>query len=169
MHTEKLFEVKGSIVQAYIVCKRQAWLLSRNIGPSSDNPFLEIGKLISQEYYKNDRKEVYFDGVVLDLIRKEDELLLVGEIKKSSRAKNAAILQLKFYLYKLFKNNIKARGKLFIPEEKKTFDVELTTDDIEEIETLTQEIDSFLYSQLPPQPQKIKACSKCSYKEFCWA
>ncbi|WAM31605.1 CRISPR-associated protein Cas4 [Caldicellulosiruptor naganoensis] len=166
---EKAFDIKGSIVQAYIVCKRQAWLLSRNIGPSSDNPFLEIGKLISQEYYKNDKKEVYFDGVVLDLIRQEDEVLLVGEIKRSSRAKNAAILQLKFYLYKLFKNNIKARGKLLIPEEKKTFDVELTTDDIEEIETLTEEIALFLYSQLPPQPQKIKACSKCSYKEFCWA
>lgn len=166
---EKLIDIKGSIVQAYIVCKRQAWLLSRNIGPSSDSPFLEIGKLISQEYYKNDKKEVYFDGVVLDLIRQENEILLVGEIKKSSRAKNAAILQLKFYLYKLYKNNISARGKLLIPEEKKIFDIDLTADDIEQIETLTEEISSFLSSSLPPQPQKIKACSKCSYKEFCWA
>ncbi len=166
---EKLIDIKGSIVQAYIVCKRQAWLLSRNIGPSPDNPFLEIGKLISQEYYKHDKKEVYFDGVVLDLIRQENEVLLVGEIKKSSRAKNAAILQLKFYLYKLFKNNINAHGKLLIPEEKKTFDVQLSFDDITEIENLIEEISLFLLSPLPPQPQKIKACSKCSYKEFCWA
>ncbi|WAM33903.1 CRISPR-associated protein Cas4 [Caldicellulosiruptor morganii] len=166
---ENFFDVKGSTIQAYIVCKRQAWLLSRNISPAGDNPFLEIGKLISQEYYKHDKKEVFFDGVVLDLIRNENEVLLVGEIKKSSKSKNAAMTQLKFYLYKLFKSNINARGKLLIPEEKKTFDVVLSFDDIRDIENLIEEISQFLSRSLPPEPQKIKACSKCSYKEFCWA
>lgn len=164
-----MVDIKGHIVQAYTVCKRQAWFLSRNIGPSSDNPFLEIGKLISQEYYKKDKKEIYFDGVVLDLIRQENGVLLVGEIKKSSSAKNAALLQLKFYLYKLYKNGISAHGKLLIPEEKKTFDIELTFEDIAEIENLTEEISLFLSSSLPPKPQKTRVCSKCSYKEFCWA
>ncbi|ADQ42001.1 CRISPR-associated protein Cas4 [Caldicellulosiruptor acetigenus I77R1B] len=166
---ERFLDIKGHIVQAYVVCKRQAWLLSRNISPVQDNPFLEIGKLISQQFYKHDKKEVYFDGVVLDLIRKEDEVLVVGEIKKSSKKVAAAILQLKFYLYKLLKHNIKARGKLLIPEEKKTYDVELTFEDIETIESLLSEITEVLSSFLPPLPQKIKACAKCSYKEFCWA
>ncbi|MGB4501767.1 MAG: Dna2/Cas4 domain-containing protein [Dethiobacteria bacterium] len=43
--------VTGSMVQAYTVCPRQAWLASRPICPDEDNVYLALGRLVDQQSY----------------------------------------------------------------------------------------------------------------------
>jgi len=51
-------KITGSIIQAYNICKRQAWLMSRQITGDQYNEFLAIGRLISEESFKRDKKEL---------------------------------------------------------------------------------------------------------------
>lgn len=41
--------ITGSLVQAYTVCPRQAWLASRQICPDEDNVYLALDRLIDQQ------------------------------------------------------------------------------------------------------------------------
>ena len=50
------FRVTGSLVQAYTVCPRQAWLASRKICPDEDNVYLALGRLIDQQSYEREKK-----------------------------------------------------------------------------------------------------------------
>lgn len=46
-----------SIFNAYNICKRQAWLMMRNLTADQDNAFLEIGRLIDETAFKREKKE----------------------------------------------------------------------------------------------------------------
>jgi len=50
--------IYGSLVQAYKICPRQAWLMSRNLIGNQQDESLSIGRLISETTYKNSKKEV---------------------------------------------------------------------------------------------------------------
>ncbi len=49
--------ITGSMVQAYTVCPRQAWLTSRQICPDEDNVYLALGRLIDQQSYGREKKK----------------------------------------------------------------------------------------------------------------
>ncbi len=159
--------VSGTLVQSYIVCKRQTWLMAHQIVPDQENMYLEIGRLIDEKSYERTRKKVHFDNVVMDLIRSEDGDLVVGEVKKSSRGVESAKMQLLFYLYKLNEYGIEARGRLLFPEERKRIDVELDDKAVRQIESLIREIVYIINQPFPPSFKKIAYCKHCAYKEFC--
>lgn len=48
--------IVGSLVQAYSICPRQAWLMSRQITPDEDNVYLQLGRLIQSQAYSRERK-----------------------------------------------------------------------------------------------------------------
>jgi CRISPR-associated exonuclease Cas4 len=75
--------------------------MSRNLNPDQQNPFIEIGRLISQESYKRERKEIRLENIVIDILRKEGEEIVIGEVKKSSKFEKSARMQLAYYLWKL--------------------------------------------------------------------
>lgn len=60
--------------------------MSRQIVPDQDHPFIEIGRLIDTESYDRDRKKIELEDIIIDLIKSEKGNILVGEIKKSSKA-----------------------------------------------------------------------------------
>ncbi|MCS7163561.1 MAG: CRISPR-associated protein Cas4, partial [Thermodesulfovibrio sp.] len=125
-----------TLIWYYYICPREVWLMSRHLEPYQGNPFIEIGRLLSQEAYKRDRKEIMIQtpeqqgGMVIDLIKTEDEEILIGEVKKSSSYEKSARMQLAYYLFRLKLLGIEAKGQLLFPKEKRRVDVYLT-DEIE--------------------------------------
>ena len=161
--------VTGTLIQCYNICKRQTWLMAHQIIPDQENQFIEIGRLIDEESYDRDKKKINYENVVLDLVKTNEGDLVVGEVKKSSRAKESARMQLAFYLYKLKHNGVEAKGMLFFPEERKREMVDLTPELEQQIETMIKDIEHIIFQENPPPFKKIGFCKHCGYKEFCWS
>lgn len=143
--------------------------MARNIEPLQDHTFIEIGRLISEESYKREKKEVVMENIVIDVLRRDDESIIIGEVKKSSKFEKSARMQLAFYLYRLKEKGIIAKGELMFPKEKKRVEVILTPDIEEELKQTGVEIERIRDSEIPPPAEKIPFCKNCGYQEFCWA
>lgn len=163
--------IPPSIFNAYNLCPRQAWLMSRNLTADQQNTYLDIGRLISRESFKREKKEIYLADISakIDMISKYNNQIFVAEIKKSSATMESGILQLKYYLYLLHKKNIKVDGLIKIPKEKISRKVSLTKPDITFIEKQKIKIKKMLNRDKPPEQKKIKICRTCAHNEFCWA
>lgn len=143
--------------------------MDHKLEASQDNTFLELGKLLSEEAYKRERREVEVGNMKLDLLKSEDKHIVIGEVKKSSRFLKAAEMQLLFYLYQLKEQGIQATGELLIPKEKKRLKVELTPEREKEVKDTIIKIQEIITLDKPPAPVKCRFCSPCAYREFCWA
>lgn len=161
-------KINATIFQAYIVCPREAWFLFNSIPSNPEHSYLEIGRLIHETSYSRNRKEIFIDRLLkIDLIKGK----LIGEIKKSSRHRESARLQLLFYLYYLKKEKglEDLDGVLLFPKERKREEVKLTPEDEKRIEELLKEMEEVLNKPTPPPLEKKPYCRTCSYREICWA
>lgn len=161
--------VVGSLIQSYMVCPRQAWLMSRQICPDEDHIYLQLGRLIQRQSYSRERKEIHLGHLALDLVRRGGQNLVVAEVKKSSRASAAARMQLAFYLYELRQMGLEAQGELLFPEERRREPLVLTEALAMEVAALKQRIQALLRQPAPPPPARIQFCTRCAYSDFCWA
>jgi len=159
--------ITGTLIWYYYICKREVWLMSREINSYQDNAFLELGRIISGESYSREKKEIPIEGGKIDLIKKRDGSLVIGEIKKSSKYLEPATMQLLFYLWKLKRLGVEATGELLIPKEKKRIPVNLTPDAIEKLENAIQNIKEIIKRDTPPPVVKTRFCRRCAYYEFC--
>ncbi len=161
-----------SIFNAYKICKRQAWLMVRQLNADQNNEFLEIGRLIDNKSFKRQKKKIYLADLeaLIDMIIKKDETIYIAEIKKSSKTLESGIKQLKYYLYLIkVKKGINAKGIIKIPKEKISREISLTKQDVEEIEKTLKEMKMVLNSNTPPKLKKMeKICKVCAHFEFCW-
>uniref|UniRef100_A0A7C3MKE4 CRISPR-associated exonuclease Cas4 n=1 Tax=Dictyoglomus thermophilum TaxID=14 RepID=A0A7C3MKE4_DICTH len=162
--------ITGSLIESFLICERQAWLMAHQITPDQDHPYLELGRLIDEESFTDEKKKISLENMIIDLIKTENKTLILGEIKKSSKVQEIAKIQLAFYLYSL-KNNygIKADGLLIFPKEKRRVRVVLDKELEEKIEDTIKRIEILIYKGKPPLPQKIPYCKLCAYREFCWS
>lgn len=161
--------VVGSLIHAYLICPRKTWLMSRHISPDEDNIHLQIGRFIQSQSYARERKEVHIAHLAIDLVRRGGKNFVVAEVKKSSRAIEAARMQLAFYLYELKRMGIEAEGELLFPEERKREYLVLTPDLEAKVASLKEEIVRIILRPVPPSPERNRFCPKCAYAEFCWA
>jgi CRISPR-associated exonuclease Cas4 len=159
----------ATLIWYYYICHREVWLMARQITPWQENPFIEIGRLISEESYQRERKEIHLENIVIDLLKTEGENVVIGEVKKSSRFEKSARMQLVYYLWRLKQLGISATGRLLFPKEKKKVTVTLTEEIENELSNAQKQIKSIIQMETPPSLKKIKFCSKCGYKEFCWS
>ena len=90
--------ISGSLIQAYLICPRQSWLMSRNLFGDQYNEFMAIGRLYSDESYKREKKEIKIGSNVIDVLKKENGEVVLIETKKSSRAIDASKFQLLYYI-----------------------------------------------------------------------
>ncbi len=159
--------VNPYIIQAYLTCPREAWLEYHSISSYQDQSLLILGRLIHETSYKRDKKEVLVDNLLkVDIVRDE----LVAEVKKSSRHKKAAYMQLAYYLYYLkHEKGITTKGLLLFPKERKREEVVLTEELEKEIEKLLGDIENLVQKESPPLPRKTRYCKKCAFYEFCYA
>ncbi|ACX52111.1 CRISPR-associated protein Cas4 [Ammonifex degensii KC4] len=162
-------KVIGSYVQAFLICPRQVWLMSRQICPDEDHELLQIGRLIQSQSYARERKEVHIEHLALDLVRRAGKNFVVAEVKKSSRAAEAARMQLAFYLYELKQMGLEAEGELLFPEERRKEYLVLTPELEAKIVKMKEDIVQIIARPIPPAPARTRFCGKCAYAEFCWA
>lgn len=143
--------------------------MARELNPDQDNSFLEIGRIIEDNFYKRESKSLNIANMRIDLMKKEGESVLIGEVKKSSRYEKPAIMQLSFYLLKLKETGINAKGEILIPKERKKILVELNEEVEEELKSLMDEIEDIMMKNEPQKKEQIRFCTNCAYKEFCWS
>jgi CRISPR-associated exonuclease Cas4 len=52
----KVLHITGLKVAYFIICKRKLWLFSRNIKGGHTSEYVEIGKLIEKQFFKDKNK-----------------------------------------------------------------------------------------------------------------
>lgn len=161
--------ITGNLINAYYVCKRKLWLYAHEIGPDRSHQLLEIGRLYDTSTYKRDKKQISMSGMKIDLLKKRDGELLVGEVKKTSKFEEAAKMQLAFYLYRLKEQGIELEGELLVPKERKRERIKLDAPLLNKLETAMEDIEAIINSDKPPAAEKVKYCRNCAYNDFCWA
>lgn len=163
------FNVSGTYIWYYCICKREVWLLAHGIEADQQDENIQMGNAIHETTYKRESKEIEFDHSKFDVISREDGKLIVGEIKKSSTYIDSARMQLLFYLKELEDSGIDAEGILLFPEEKKRETVLLDAENKKRLEAIIEEIKAIVAKEHPLAPIQNKYCKKCAYGEFCWA
>jgi len=114
-------------------------------------------------------KEIHIENMIIDLLKINEENIVICEVKKSSRFEKSAKMQLAYYLLRLKQLGISATGQLLFPKERKKLTVILTKEIEDELISVQKEIKSIIQMEMPPPAKKIKYCSKCGYREFCWS
>ena len=164
---ELLPRINATVFYSYQVCPREAWLYFHRLTSDKENPFLILGRLIHEQSYKRERKEIFVDQLLkIDLFQDN----LVAEVKKSSKHEEAAELQLCYYLYYLkHEKGLEFEGVLLFPKERKRKRVVLTPEKESTIEELLRKMQAVLLADKPPPPKKTKFCRSCAFRDFCWA
>ncbi|NLW55904.1 MAG: CRISPR-associated protein Cas4 [Firmicutes bacterium] len=169
MRENRDLHVTGTLVWYYYICHREVSLMGRLITPDQDDSNVELGRFLHELRYARDKKEISLGNIKIDIMRRDGEEIVIGEIKKTSRFKESARMQLGFYLKELKQRGIRARGELFFPEEKRRERVELTAELEAELDNVERDILRIIYQEYPPAPEKNKWCRRCAYAEFCWS
>ncbi|MGC8569521.1 MAG: Dna2/Cas4 domain-containing protein, partial [Nitrososphaeria archaeon] len=112
--------ITGTLVWYYFVCKREVWLMSREITPDEQDEGLRIGRAVHSVYYKDMKKEVQLEGMKVDRVRGR----MIYEIKTSSKYLEAAKFQLLYYIYRFMEEGVDVDGEILIPREGKRIRVD---------------------------------------------
>ncbi|OUM86957.1 MAG: CRISPR-associated protein Cas4 [Bacillus thermozeamaize] len=169
MSEQEALGVNGTLIWYYYICKRQVWLMARQLNPDEHDENLEWGRFLHEWRYAREKKELAFENVRLDVVGEREGKLVVAEVKKSSKFRKSAEMQLLFYLWQLWEAGVEAVGELRFPEEKRRETVRLDESSLEELKSAVSGIHRIVSSATPPKAQKIGYCKNCAYREFCWA
>jgi len=163
--------VGGVKVQYYFHCKTQLWLFSKFLNREQESELVVIGKIIERNTFDRIRsRNISIDQKIsIDLVRYKGGLVIY-DVKKSSKFKEAHRYQVLYYLWYLKKvKGIKnVRGVIVYPTERRRVYLDLTPDEEKRIEDILRDINSIISRSKPPPPIYRKFCRKCAYFEFCW-
>lgn len=160
--------ITGVMMNYYLVCHTKLWLFAHDIQMEQESDVVALGKLTHEEHYTRDTSKEAFmlGGIKLDRITPDG---LIHEVKKSDKARNAHIWQLKYYLWVLKQNGFgQLDGILEFPKQRKRIPVSLTKEDENKIPKKMEHIRKIVAQSGPPKPEKIPFCRRCSYRELCW-
>ena len=62
------FELNGTQVNYYFVCKRKLWLFSHGITFESGSDLVKIGRLIDKDSFKRKKKNIRIGNIAIDHI-----------------------------------------------------------------------------------------------------
>lgn len=160
-------KISGLMVNYYFVCKRKLWCLVKNINFEETDENVKLGKLIDENSYSIETKQIMIEDTVnIDFIRK---WRVIHEIKKSKAIEDAAIWQVKYYMYFLKKRNMNIeKGVIDYPEIRERKEIYLSEEDENYLSEVLKEIEEICNCELPPKIINSKICKKCSYYEFCY-
>ena len=159
-------DITGVMVQYYVVCKRELWFYIKQINMNYNNDDITIGKLIHEQAYSRENKEVRIDNMVFDFVRNDDELVIF-EMKKSSKLSIGAKYQLYFYMYNLRSISPRVKGILVYPKERKREEIFLDDDIIEKMDQIIKGILKISNLNKPPIAENNNYCKRCSFYELC--
>jgi CRISPR-associated exonuclease Cas4 len=131
----------------------------------NESGLVKVGKFIDQTTYKEEKHNFMIEDIAnIDYLKNNT----VHEVKKSESQLDAAIWQVKFYLYHLHLRGVKdIKGKIDLPLQKKTETVELEEGDVEIIAGKIEEIEKIINSEFPPHIEPLKVCRACAYYDLC--
>lgn len=156
----------GTQINYYFVCHRKLWLFTRDIRFEDENEYVQLGRLIDENSYKRNKKQIEIGNIKIDFI---DQKGVIHEIKKSDRIEKAHIYQLKYYIYTLRGMGVEGiTGEIDYPKLKKKETVVWEEADEAEFETIFSSIRDILGREKPPAVINQPYCKKCAYYEFCY-
>lgn len=160
-------EVTGIMVYYYYVCKRKLWYYLHEIRMEAENQDVKLGKLLDENSYMRDNKHVMIDGVInIDFLRGNHVL---HEVKKSRSIEEAGIMQVKYYMYYLYKKGITdVNAKIDYPLLKQSISVELEDEDFATLDRVVHDIVLYALSDEIPELDKNVICKKCAYHDLCF-
>lgn len=160
-------EITGVMVYYHEVCHRKLWYFYHGIQMEQENENVKIGKILDEETYRRDEKHINIDNIInIDFIRSSG---ILHEIKKSKKIEDAGILQVKYYLYYLKQKGVTGiKARIDYPLLKKSLEIELTDEDVKEIEEVLSDIRSIVNRDFPPELKKKNICKSCAYFDLCF-
>jgi CRISPR-associated exonuclease Cas4 len=159
-------QITATQINYHLICKRKLWLFSHQINMEHSSELVEIGKLIHEQSYAREKKEITIGPIKIDFIGSDG---VVREIKKSSKMEEAHIWQLKYYLYYLKLKGVNdLTGELVYPKQKQKTQVFLTEEDEKELEIILQDIETIVSKEEIPLVINKTICRQCSYYELCY-
>ena len=111
--------VTGVMMNYYHICHTELWFFAHNIVMEHGSDIVALGKLTHEEHYTSDtsKDEFMLEGIKLDRVTADG---LVHEVKKSDRAENAHIWQLRHHLWRLNQAGFgQLKGILEFPKQRK--------------------------------------------------
>lgn len=165
MNTSPLFT--GTQINYYFICHRKLWLFSHGLNMEHNSDTVYLGKLIGEESYDREKKEIQIDNLIsIDFVGSDR---VIHEIKKSNKMEQAHEFQLLYYLYYLKTKGIDdVTGKINYPKLRQTVDIKLTPENECKLNDIFKAMQKIIDSKKLPERLKISFCKKCSYFELCW-
>lgn len=162
--------ITATHINYYHICHRKLWLFAHGLNMEHTSDTVTEGKLIGENTY-TDRATKYteleLEGIKIDYYDTRNKV--VHEIKKSDKMEAAHEAQVKYYLYILRHHGIEgATGILEYPSLRHTAQVELTDQDIVDIQRWEVEILDIINREEMPSVIHKPVCKRCSYYEFCY-
>jgi len=159
--------ITGVMIYYYFICQRKLWYFCHDINMEEENESVMLGKLLDESSYKRDDKHININNIInIDFIKEHHEL---HEVKKSKAIEEASIWQVKYYLYYLKQRGVDdIRGKIDYPLLKKNLVVDLSENDIVEMERIISDILKIKRQDFPPMFSETRICKKCAYHDLCF-
>ena len=150
----------------FFICKRKLWLFSHEIRMEQNSELVALGKLLHENSYKRENKEIQIGPVKIDFIGNDG---IIHEIKKTPSVEKAHAWQVKYYIWYLKQLGVgNLRGEIDYPKLKKRTEIKLLREDEVEIENILHNIEKLISSEEVPPPLNKAICRKCSYYELCY-
>lgn len=170
MYPARSFLPSGTEVQYYSVCHTKLWLFSHYIRMEDNSDDVLIGRVIHEDSFRREHKEIIIDGkVALDFVKTGGKLV-IHEIKKDYKLVEVHRIQIRYYLW--YVRHILGiglvEGIIDYPSHKMHEEVILTEEDEVIIPDMITRINEIVHQPDSPSPKKIRVCLKCAYFEFCW-
>lgn len=158
--------VTGTEVNYYLICKKKLWLFSRQITMEQSSQKVEIGRVIHEESFQREKKEILIDDTIaIDFAEKQ---LTIHETKSTKAMDKASRYQLLYYLYYLEKKGIEGiKGVVHYYKNRTTEEISLTEEDRNELDTIIKAVEEIKHAASPPYVERTRLCDKCSYFELC--
>lgn len=155
------------MVYYYFICKRKLWYFNNDLTMEKGNELVKIGKLIDENSYKREKKNILIDeNINIDFIK---DWKVLHEVKKSRKIEQASIWQLKYYMWLLKEKGVDIqKGILDYPllrKRKEIYPDEINEQKIEEIVLGIKQIQALKKAPLVINKQ---ICKKCAYFELCY-
>jgi CRISPR-associated exonuclease Cas4 len=169
--TDEEFEslrTNGIKVNYYVICQKKLWLYSHDIRMETRNERVSLGRLLHQRAYRDQsRRELLIDNLIkIDLLEGSGKVL---EVKYSRRMREAARLQVLYYLYYLKRLGVTGlTGELRFPREKRRESVLLNETAERQVEAALRDIRRIEQLPVPPLVEFMPICRSCAYAELCW-
>ncbi|AGI39648.1 CRISPR-associated protein Cas4 [Thermoclostridium stercorarium subsp. thermolacticum DSM 2910] len=162
-----MVKVTGVMMEYYFVCKKKLWYFANQIQMENENENVLIGRMIDENSYIQEKRNILIDGTInIDFIKKYKQ---IHEVKKSKSIEEAAIWQVKYYLYYLKRLGIEeVTGIIDYPLLRKNLVVKLEENDEEKIEKIIRDIVEIVTNPSPPSVNRMKICKNCAYYELCF-